>query len=141
MPSPDYSSIIYNSLGVTGSQVLLYQSGYNTLGWGSGLLAIFIIDRVPRNKLVAIGTFFTTSCLVVEAALVANFKTGPNQNDSALKAAVAMNFCYIVSLYPLSFSNCVSGTDMLRHLPNFCWTERSMCTSRSCFQAISATRA
>jgi hypothetical protein len=61
-------------------------------------MAVFIIDWFARNKLVAIGTFFTTSSLVVEAALVANFKTGPDQNNDALKAAVAMTFCYIVSI-------------------------------------------
>jgi hypothetical protein len=56
---------------------------------------MFIIDLFPRNVLVAFGTAMVTSCLAVEAALVANFPVGPGQNDDALRAAVAMTFCYI----------------------------------------------
>jgi hypothetical protein len=60
-------------------------------------MAIFVIDLLPRPKLVALGMFCTISCLVVEAALVASFPVGPGENQSALKAAAAMTFCYIVS--------------------------------------------
>jgi hypothetical protein len=58
---------------------------------------MFIIDFFPRNKLVAFGTAAVTTCLVAEAALVANYSVGPGQNNDALRAAVAMAFCYIVS--------------------------------------------
>lgn len=61
------------------------------------MAAIFIIDLVPRNRLVAFGACAVTTCLVVEAALVANYPVGPGQNDNALRAAVAMTFLYIVS--------------------------------------------
>ena len=61
---------------------------------------MFIIDLFKRNRLVALGTFCVTTCLAVEAALVANYPVGPGQNDSALKAAVAMTFLYIVSAPP-----------------------------------------
>lgn len=93
---PDYSSIIYTSLGFTGSTVLMYQAGFNMLGFGCGVLGIFIIDLFPRNKLIALGTCLVTCCLIVEAALVANFPVGPGQNNNALRAAVAMTFCYMV---------------------------------------------
>lgn len=56
---------------------------------------MFIIDLFPRNVLVAFGTAMVTSCLTVEAALVANFPVGPDQNNTALRAAAAMTFCYI----------------------------------------------
>ena len=59
---------------------------------------MWIIDWFPRNRLVALGTALVTSCLTVEAALVANFPVGPGQNDNALRAAAAMTFCYIVSI-------------------------------------------
>lgn len=59
------------------------------------MVAIFIIDRFPRNRLVFFGSVCVTTCLVVEAALVANYPVGPNQNNGALKAAVAMTFLYI----------------------------------------------
>ena len=56
---------------------------------------MFIIDWFPRNRLVALGTTLVTSCLTVEAALVANFPVGPGQNNNALRAAAAMTFCYM----------------------------------------------
>ena len=70
--------------------ILLFNAGYNTLGFVCGLVAMFIIDFFPRHKLVALGVVLVTSCLVVEAALVANFPVGPDQNNNALRAAVAM---------------------------------------------------
>ncbi|KPI40804.1 Sugar transporter STL1 [Cyphellophora attinorum] len=91
----NYGSIIYEGLGIKGLNILLYQAGFNTLAFGCGIIGIFLIDLLPRNKLVALGTFLVTSCLVVEAALVHNFPVGPGQNDTALRAAVAMMFCYM----------------------------------------------
>ena len=96
----NYGSVIYEGLGFGVSQTLLYQAGYITLSLGTGIMAIFVIDLLPRNKMVALGTFLTITCLTVEAALVANYPTGPNENKAALKAAVAMTFLYIVSLSP-----------------------------------------
>ncbi|KAK6373317.1 hypothetical protein LTS17_008337 [Exophiala oligosperma] len=91
----NYSSIIYKGLGITGSTVLLYTSGFNTLGFGCGIIGIFLIELLPRNKIVALGTTLVTTCLVVEAALVANYPVMPGQNQAALRAAVAMTFCYM----------------------------------------------
>lgn len=75
----------------------MYHAAYNTLAWGCGIIAMFIIDLFPRNRLVAMGGFLVTSCLTIEAALVANFPVGPEQNNPALRAAAAMTFLYIVS--------------------------------------------
>ena len=50
------------------------------------------MDRFPRNKLTAVGLWSTMSCLIVEAALVANFV--PSTNENALRAAVAMLFVF-----------------------------------------------
>ena len=93
----DYSAIIYSGLGFSGSTILIYAAGYNTLAFGCGFIAIWIIDLFPRNRLVSFGTAIVTSCLTVEAALVANFPTGPGQNNDALRAAAAMTFLYVVS--------------------------------------------
>ena len=94
----NYGATIYEGLGFSTSQTLLYQAGYITLSLGCGVMAIFVIDLLPRPKLIALGVFLTISCLTVEAALVANYPVGPKENTSALKAAAAMTFCYIVSL-------------------------------------------
>ena len=53
-----------------------------------------VMDRVPRNKLTAVGLWFCMSTLIVEAALVANFV--PSNNENALRAAVAMLFVFQV---------------------------------------------
>ncbi|KAF1828918.1 MFS general substrate transporter [Decorospora gaudefroyi] len=95
LTSVDYGAIIYGGLGFKEDVILLFSAGFNTLAWVCGIGAMFIIDLFPRNVLVAFGTALVTSCLTVEAALVANFPPGPDQNNAALRAAVAMTFCYI----------------------------------------------
>jgi len=63
------------------------------------MIAIFIVDLFPRNKFISVGMAIILMCLVLEAALVANFPFGvPGQNAGASKAALAMLFLYIVSL-------------------------------------------
>ncbi|KAJ5621156.1 MFS transporter SP family sugar:H+ symporter [Penicillium lagena] len=91
----NYSSIIYKNLGCTSGTILFYSAGLNTLAWGCGIIALFIIDFFPRNRLVGVGAFLTTSCLTVEAALVACHPVGDSSNTTALQAAAAMTFCYM----------------------------------------------
>ena len=71
------------------------------LGFGCGVIGIFIVDLLPRNQLITLGTCLVSSCLIVEAAVVANFPVGPGQNNSAMQAAVAMTFCYMVPIQSL----------------------------------------
>ncbi|ERS95332.1 hypothetical protein HMPREF1624_08210 [Sporothrix schenckii ATCC 58251] len=92
----NYGQLLYSGLGFDSEKQLLFSGIFNTLGWVFGVAAIFIIDLFPRNRLVFIGTVTVTTCLVAEAALVANYPVGPDQNDNALRAAVAMIFLYIV---------------------------------------------
>lgn len=93
----DYGPTIYAGLGFTKTQQLLYQGGFNTLAFGSGMLALLIIDRVPRHRLISIGAAVVLATLIAEAALVASYPPGPDQNKDALRAALAMLFLYIVS--------------------------------------------
>lgn len=63
------------------------------------MLGIFIIDLLPRPRLIGLGLLACMACLIVEAALVANFATGSDlnhPNQAALRAAVAMIFVYVV---------------------------------------------
>lgn len=53
-----------------------------------------MVDRMPRNVMIAVGLWGCMSCLIVEAALVANFV--PSNNENALRAAVAMFFVFQV---------------------------------------------
>jgi hypothetical protein len=125
----DYSAIIYGGLGFSGSTILIYSAGYNTLAFGCGFIAIWIIDHFARNRLVGFGTAVVTTCLVVEAALVANFPVGPNQNNNALRAAAAMTYLYVVSSsfkrIPLPYYRVLLLTHFTRLLPSYSSTAHS----------------
>lgn len=71
---------------------LLYPSAWLTFTLGLSVLAMPLMDRVPRNKLTAVGLWSCMACLIAEAALVAEFV--PSTNKAALSAAVAMFFVF-----------------------------------------------
>jgi hypothetical protein len=79
------------------SEQLLYQAGFNTLAFGSGIAALLVVDRISRPKLISIGTGLVLSTLIAEAALVASYPPGPDQSQTGQKAALAMIYLYIVS--------------------------------------------
>jgi len=54
---------------------------------------MFIVDRVPRPKLMAGGMIACVIVLTIECILIARNPIGPDVNPAALKAAVAMIFC------------------------------------------------
>jgi len=82
---------------------LVYQGGFNTLGFGCGLLALLVVDRFSRPLLIAGGTAIVLATLVAEAALVASYPPVPGTSPTGLKGALAMIYLYIVS-----FLNAVS---------------------------------
>ena len=88
----DYNPLLYKNLGFPVEQQLLYSSAWLTFTLGLSVLAMPLIDRVPRNKLTAVGLWGCMSALIVEAALIANFV--PSDNHNALRAAVAMLFVF-----------------------------------------------
>lgn len=78
---------------------LILLAAWLTLAWGCGVLGIFVIDLFPRPRLIGVGLLLCMACLVVEAALVSSFASGADlthPNPSALRAAVAMIFVYVV---------------------------------------------
>ena len=91
----------------------MYQGGFNTLGFGCGLLSLLVVDKFPRPMLIAGGTAIVLATLVAEAALVASFPPVPGQSQGGLKGALAMIYLYIVSYAPheasLKVSNLVTG--------------------------------
>ncbi|KAK5019479.1 MFS transporter [Cryomyces antarcticus] len=90
----NYGPTLYKYLGYGLVKQLLYPSAWLTFTLGMSVLCMPLIDRVPRNKMVAIGLWGCMSTLIVEAALVANFV--PSDNENALRAAVAMLFVFQV---------------------------------------------
>jgi len=99
----NYGPLLYKSLGFGEVKQLLYPAAWLTFTLGMSVISIPVIDRFPRNKYLAFGLWGCMSCLIVEAALVANFV--PSTNTNALQAAVAMFFCS-QAFEPL----CLAGT-------------------------------
>ncbi len=102
----NYGPSIYARLGFDTNLQLIYAAAWLTLAWGCGCLALLVVDRMPRPKLIAIGLMGTSIFLILEAALVKNF--AGSTNTSALKAAVAMFFCYVVF-----YEICLDGTQFV----------------------------
>lgn len=90
----NYQPTLYSTLGYATERQLLLTGGWITLAWGSGILGCFIIDRLPRPKLIASSLFGCMICLIIVAALIANFV--PSENSSALQAIIAMFYIYVV---------------------------------------------
>lgn len=98
----NYGPSLYRSLGFSEVKQLLYPAAWVTLALGVNVIAMYFVDRYPRNKYVAIGILGCEACLIVEAALVANFV--PSDNQAALQAAVAMFF-----LFQFIYNMCLDG--------------------------------
>jgi hypothetical protein len=92
IPIQDYDPTLYKNLGFTVAKQLLYPAAWLTFTLGMNLMTVFIIDRLPQNRLIGIGVIGAECTLIIEAALVANFV--PSTNSAALQAAVAMFFVY-----------------------------------------------
>jgi len=88
----NYGPTLYKILGYGTKQQLLYSAAWVTFTVGISVMAMPMVDRLPRNVMLATGLWGCMSCLVVEAALVAEFV--PSNNQNALRAAVAMFFVF-----------------------------------------------
>ncbi|KAK3065559.1 hypothetical protein LTS18_000036 [Coniosporium uncinatum] len=99
----NYGPTLYATLGFSPVKQLLYPAAWLTFALGINIGAIFIVDLFPRNKYIAFGVLGCMACLIVEAALVANFV--PSDNRPALLAAVAMFF-----IFQVFYGFCLDGT-------------------------------
>lgn len=81
----------------------MYNGGWQVLSLGCGVAGLFIIDRIPRPLILQLGIGWCMVCLILEAALVAEY--ADTTNGPALKAAVAMIF-----LYNFGFQGLLNGT-------------------------------
>ncbi|KIY03496.1 uncharacterized protein Z520_00187 [Fonsecaea multimorphosa CBS 102226] len=107
----NYGPTLYGALGYDTEQQFLYQIGWYTVAIGGGFLALFVVERVARPKLIAFGIQFCLCCLAIEAALVATYTTPEaleHPNDNALRASVAMLFVYVVM-----WEICLDGTQFV----------------------------
>jgi len=98
----NYGALIYTRLGFNTLDVLLFLTGWTSCAFVFNIVAMLFVDRIARNRLIALGFFVCTLSLIVEAALQANFLN--SKNKGALGAAVAMTYLYVVS-----YSLCLDG--------------------------------
>lgn len=90
----NYQPTLYATLGYPTERQLLLEGGWITLAWGVGIMGCFIVDRMPRPKLIAGALAGCMVCLIIVAALIANFVPGNNQ--SAIQAIIAFLYIYVV---------------------------------------------
>ncbi|KFY90897.1 hypothetical protein V501_01907 [Pseudogymnoascus sp. VKM F-4519 (FW-2642)] len=90
----NYGPTIYKQLGFDADLQFIFQSATIMAGFFASPIAIWIVDRMPRNILLGACELGCVACLLVEAALDA---TMPEQHNIAgLRASVAMLFLFFM---------------------------------------------
>jgi hypothetical protein len=89
----DYDPIIYGNLGNGPLSQLCFQGGYITMATVAQITSVFFVDYFNRPKFMSIGVAGFMSTLVGEAVIVSRYIGTDNTN--ALRAGVAMLFCFI----------------------------------------------
>ncbi|KAH0842641.1 MFS transporter, SP family, sugar:H+ symporter [Fonsecaea pedrosoi] len=94
----NYGPTLYGALGYGTVDQLKLQCGWITIGNFANLFGAVIIDRVGRRLLMLGGIFGCCLCLIIEAAIVANFASPvpTTPNLSALRAGVAMLYLFLL---------------------------------------------
>lgn len=95
----NYGPRLYSTLGFDTNRQFIYQIGWITLAFGTGIISFFVIDAFPRPKLLATGVMGCALSLLVLMVLVALYATSQssieNPNQSGLQAGVAMMYIYV----------------------------------------------
>jgi MFS family permease len=89
----DYGPQLFKALGYSPAQNLLFQAGNILQGLSAVIASVFIVDRFPRNKLLATGMIVCAINLSGVAAMNARFLG--TSNKSGLAAGVAFIFMYV----------------------------------------------
>ncbi|KAL4897192.1 general substrate transporter [Aspergillus ambiguus] len=109
-----YQTIMYNSLGITGSRNILVTGIYNCVGPLANLVfIIFLADRVGRRKPMMFGAVAIGIVLICQAALNSQNEDGTKHGYSI--GGVFFIFCVTV-IFSLSFGPC-SWTYMAEVMP------------------------
>ncbi|KAL5358253.1 general substrate transporter [Aspergillus floccosus] len=109
-----YQTIMYNSLGITGSRNILVTGIYNCVGPVTNLIfIIFLSDRVGRRRPMMFGAVAIGIVLICQAALNSQNVEGTKHGYSI--GGVFFIFCVTV-IFSLSFGPC-SWTYMAEVMP------------------------
>ncbi|OAP54337.1 hypothetical protein AYL99_11438 [Fonsecaea erecta] len=96
----NYGPTLYGALGFDTLAEIKLHVGWTTIGIPANAFAACVVDRVGRKPLIIYGILGACSCLIVEAAIIANFATpvpAVNPNSAALRAGVAMLYLFLVA--------------------------------------------
>jgi MFS family permease len=94
----NYGPLQYAALGYGTEDQLRLQCGWITVGIIGNSVGALLMDRIGRRPLMLIGVFGCCFCLVIEAAMVASFATGPNAGSNKAGLAVGVAAFYIFLL-------------------------------------------
>ena len=91
----DYGPSIYGGLHYDKESQFIFHACSTMAGTVMSPFAVWIVDCVPRNKLMAISEGVCIACVVVLAALTAAMV--PTNNVHGLRAAVSMMFIFFAA--------------------------------------------
>ncbi|KAL6246965.1 hypothetical protein RBB50_006272 [Rhinocladiella similis] len=89
----NYGTLLYSGLGFDSEQQLHLQAGWLAVSFVCNILAVLVVDRLPRPHLMVIGLVGALCALTAEAAIQAVYLG--TTNKSALSAGVAMLYVYV----------------------------------------------
>jgi sugar porter (SP) family MFS transporter len=89
----NYAANTFKGLGFSVSQNLLFIAGFGPVSIFGMLISLLYVDKVPRNKMIALGIILCTIALSCEAAVTARFLG--TTNKGGLAAGVAFVFVFI----------------------------------------------
>lgn len=90
----NYGPQLYKALGYGTRDQLALQCGWITVGIVFNLVGALIMDRVGRRPLMLFGLGGCCVCLIIEAAMVANF-AAEGTNKAGLGVGVAAFYCFL----------------------------------------------
>jgi MFS family permease len=90
----NYGPQLYKSLGYDTRDQLALQCGWITVGIIFNFVGACIMDRVGRRPLMLFGVSACCVCLIIEAAMVANF-AAEGTNKAGLGVGVAAFYCFL----------------------------------------------
>ncbi|KAL6248112.1 hypothetical protein RBB50_004366 [Rhinocladiella similis] len=97
----NYGPTLFAELGYTAPRSLYFQGGIVLVSSLALSISFFVVDRIPRNIILATGMIAVAIPLALEAARVAEFLN--TDNKSGLAAGVAFLYLYIF-IYGMAYS-------------------------------------
>ncbi|KAF4447832.1 sugar transporter [Fusarium albosuccineum] len=95
LPSQNFQSIFYATVGFTGRTALLISGAYGMMGIiGQVIYLAVIADKWPRTRTLWVGSIILSSMIALCMALSAEFGSKDNQNQAGARAAIASIFIY-----------------------------------------------